>query len=186
MLAAGHRGFFTIPHFDGYAAVLIQLEGGRQAAAARRARRRLAGVCPRIARTGVHGAQASAPAGAPVIVLFRRVRSGLEPSQHCPHPAVARRRLLHAELLEDRPDVGLDRLRSDDQLVGDGLVRSSLRHQRQHFPLTDAQRVEHAIVARAGGAVARSPTDRSPTRRTRPARQASTNSSSSLTRSLSR
>jgi hypothetical protein len=26
ILAAGRRGFFTIPHFDGYAAVLIQLE----------------------------------------------------------------------------------------------------------------------------------------------------------------
>lgn len=26
ILAAGHKGFFTIPHFDGYAAVLIQLE----------------------------------------------------------------------------------------------------------------------------------------------------------------
>ena len=26
VLAAGHRGFFTIPHFDGYAAVLIQLQ----------------------------------------------------------------------------------------------------------------------------------------------------------------
>jgi hypothetical protein len=26
VLGAGHRGFFTIPHFDGYAAVLIQLE----------------------------------------------------------------------------------------------------------------------------------------------------------------
>jgi hypothetical protein len=26
VLAAGHRGFFTIPHFDGYAAVLIQLK----------------------------------------------------------------------------------------------------------------------------------------------------------------
>jgi hypothetical protein len=25
VLAEGHRGFFTIPHFDGYAAVLIQL-----------------------------------------------------------------------------------------------------------------------------------------------------------------
>jgi hypothetical protein len=25
VLAAGHRGFFTIPHFDGYSAVLIQL-----------------------------------------------------------------------------------------------------------------------------------------------------------------
>ena len=25
VLGAGHRGFFTIPHFDGYAAVLIQL-----------------------------------------------------------------------------------------------------------------------------------------------------------------
>jgi hypothetical protein len=25
VLAAGNRGFFTIPHFDGYAAVLIQL-----------------------------------------------------------------------------------------------------------------------------------------------------------------
>ena len=25
VLAAGHRGFFTIPHFDGYAAILIKL-----------------------------------------------------------------------------------------------------------------------------------------------------------------
>jgi hypothetical protein len=25
VLAAGHKGFFTIPHFDGYAAVLIEL-----------------------------------------------------------------------------------------------------------------------------------------------------------------
>jgi hypothetical protein len=25
VLAAGHKGFFTIPHFDGYAAVLVQL-----------------------------------------------------------------------------------------------------------------------------------------------------------------
>ena len=25
VLSAGHRGFFTIPHFNGYAAVLIQL-----------------------------------------------------------------------------------------------------------------------------------------------------------------
>jgi hypothetical protein len=27
ILAANHRGFFTIPHFNGYPAVLIQLEG---------------------------------------------------------------------------------------------------------------------------------------------------------------
>jgi hypothetical protein len=26
VLAAGHHGFFTIPHFDGYSAVLIQLD----------------------------------------------------------------------------------------------------------------------------------------------------------------
>ena len=26
VLSAGHRGFFTIPHFDGYAAVLIHLK----------------------------------------------------------------------------------------------------------------------------------------------------------------
>ncbi len=25
VLAAGHKGFFTIPHFDGYAAILIEL-----------------------------------------------------------------------------------------------------------------------------------------------------------------
>ena len=30
ILAAGHRGFFTIPHFDGYAAVLIQLKTVRK------------------------------------------------------------------------------------------------------------------------------------------------------------
>ncbi len=26
MLATGTKGFFTIPHFDGYAAVLVQLQ----------------------------------------------------------------------------------------------------------------------------------------------------------------
>jgi hypothetical protein len=26
VLAAGHAGFFTIPHFDGYAAVLVELD----------------------------------------------------------------------------------------------------------------------------------------------------------------
>ncbi|MGH9009579.1 MAG: hypothetical protein ACRDYF_06980 [Acidimicrobiia bacterium] len=26
VLAAGHKGFFTIPHFDGYPAVLVQLK----------------------------------------------------------------------------------------------------------------------------------------------------------------
>ena len=26
VLSAGHRGFFTIPHFNGYAAILIQLK----------------------------------------------------------------------------------------------------------------------------------------------------------------
>ena len=32
MLAANHKGFFTIPHFDGYAAVLVQLKVvGKQA-----------------------------------------------------------------------------------------------------------------------------------------------------------
>jgi hypothetical protein len=32
VLAEGHRGYFTIPHFDGYAAVLIQLKtAGRRA-----------------------------------------------------------------------------------------------------------------------------------------------------------
>jgi hypothetical protein len=32
VLAAGHRGFFTIPHFDGYSAVLIELGAvGRRA-----------------------------------------------------------------------------------------------------------------------------------------------------------
>ena len=29
MLAERHTGVFTIPHFDGYAAVLIQLDGVR-------------------------------------------------------------------------------------------------------------------------------------------------------------
>lgn len=32
VLASGHRGFFTIPHFDGYAAVLIQLDVARKKA----------------------------------------------------------------------------------------------------------------------------------------------------------
>ena len=32
VLAAAHRGFFTIPHFDGYAAILIELRrAGRRA-----------------------------------------------------------------------------------------------------------------------------------------------------------
>jgi hypothetical protein len=31
VLAAGHKGFFTIPHFNGYAAILIQLKVARKA-----------------------------------------------------------------------------------------------------------------------------------------------------------
>ena len=42
MLAAGRRGIFTIEHFDGYAAVLIQLKTVGSPRAARRDRRRLA------------------------------------------------------------------------------------------------------------------------------------------------
>jgi hypothetical protein len=30
VLAAGHRGFFTIPHFNGYAAILIQLKSANK------------------------------------------------------------------------------------------------------------------------------------------------------------
>jgi hypothetical protein len=34
VLAAGHKGFFTIPHFDGYAAVLIEMrKAGKRAVA---------------------------------------------------------------------------------------------------------------------------------------------------------
>ncbi|WP_238010654.1 MmcQ/YjbR family DNA-binding protein [Dactylosporangium sp. AC04546] len=32
VLAAGHAGFFTIPHFDGYAAVLVELTAAAPAA----------------------------------------------------------------------------------------------------------------------------------------------------------
>ncbi len=32
VLAAGHEGFFTIPHFDGYAAILIELGAARRRA----------------------------------------------------------------------------------------------------------------------------------------------------------
>jgi hypothetical protein len=32
VLAAGHEGFFTIPHFDGYAAILIQLRATTRSA----------------------------------------------------------------------------------------------------------------------------------------------------------
>ena len=41
VLAAGHKGVFTIPHFDGYAAVLDRAQARRQAGAARADRRRL-------------------------------------------------------------------------------------------------------------------------------------------------
>lgn len=45
MLAAAHDGFFTISHFDGYAAVLIEARRGPHADAAGGDRRRLGGVC---------------------------------------------------------------------------------------------------------------------------------------------
>ena len=44
VLAAGHRGFFTIPHFNGLPGRADPTEVGRQTAGARRARRRLVGM----------------------------------------------------------------------------------------------------------------------------------------------
>ena len=43
VLAANPEAFFTIPHFNGYAAVLIQLRGREEEGAARSVDRRLAG-----------------------------------------------------------------------------------------------------------------------------------------------
>ena len=51
LLASGARGFFTIPHFDGYAAVLVQLRTRHRAAVADRPRRCLARRRARIAGT---------------------------------------------------------------------------------------------------------------------------------------
>ena len=53
ILAAHPDGFFTIPHFDGFAAVLIQLSTHLGPGAARGADRRLAGVRATEARGGV-------------------------------------------------------------------------------------------------------------------------------------
>ena len=58
VLAAGHKGFFTIPHFDGYAAVLIEL--------------RLVGMRPLRAAI-VDGWAACAPAA--LVDEHRRLRS---------------------------------------------------------------------------------------------------------------
>ena len=46
VLAEGSPGFFTISHFDGYAAVLIQLKRVRKRALRDAPRRRLAPVAP--------------------------------------------------------------------------------------------------------------------------------------------
>ena len=67
VLAAGQKGFFTIPHFNGYAAVLIQLKVATKQARARGPARRLARLRPVQARRRVPGHPA-----APLAVRSRR------------------------------------------------------------------------------------------------------------------
>ena len=47
VLATGTKGFFTIPHFDGFAAVLVQLRAATEEAVAGGDRGCLAGLCAR-------------------------------------------------------------------------------------------------------------------------------------------
>ena len=53
VLAAGNAGVFTIPHFDGYAAVLVQLDAVSEAGPPSAAGRRLAGLAPQALADGV-------------------------------------------------------------------------------------------------------------------------------------
>ena len=75
VLAAQAKGFFTIPHFDGYAGGADPAEGRRQARAARGAGRRLVGVRAREAGEQLpqSGESSSLPA--------RRTRSRRSPDR---------------------------------------------------------------------------------------------------------
>ena len=53
------------------------------------------------------------------------------------------------ELLEDLADVRLDRLRAQEELLADGLVRAALGDQREHLALAVGELVERALLARA-------------------------------------
>ncbi len=80
LLAGGSRGFFTIPHFDGFAAVLVQLKVALTTTGARRHRGCVAGVRshsggrrlphPEVARSSTPGP--STPAGQTVRRAARR------------------------------------------------------------------------------------------------------------------
>ena len=52
-----------------------------------------------------------------------------------------------AELGEDAGDVLLDRVRGDDELLGDALVRAALGHQLEHLALARREAVERVVAA---------------------------------------
>ena len=54
-----------------------------------------------------------------------------------------------AALLDDRVDVRLDRLRTDDELLADATVRKALGHELENLALARRQLVERALVALA-------------------------------------
>src|SRR6476661_4380729 len=62
-------------------------------------------------------------------------RSGTKEREDCQDPAVIVGRRLEIELGENASNVSLHGLRREEHALADGLIRTSLRHQREHFPL---------------------------------------------------
>ena len=69
--------------------------------------------------------------------------------QHGEHAAVVLGAGGHAELGEDARDVLLDRVRRDDEHLGDALVRAPLGHQLEHLALARRELVERVVAAAA-------------------------------------
>ena len=143
VLAARHMGIRCLALScvtNAAAGVLPEPIDHEQVLAVRRARRRRPDRAPPRGRSGVATrlARTEVPPG---VVAQRR--------EHRQHAAVVVGRLLEAELVEDLPDVRLDRLRAEEERLADRPVRPPLGHQAEHLALAVGQLVERAALARA-------------------------------------
>ena len=67
--------------------------------------------------------------------------------EHREHAAMVLGPAADAELGEDARHVLLDRVRGDDQRLGDALVRAPLGHQFEHLALARGERLERVVAA---------------------------------------
>jgi hypothetical protein len=73
--------------------------------------------------------------GTPLTICASRAQIG----EDCEYAAVVVFRLLDAQLLQDLPNVCLEGLRADKELLRDRVVRATLGHKGQHLALSTSE-----------------------------------------------